>query len=549
MKNESDSLLGSAIARLGLTPEGVTWFGRDVAKLNPDALSIDSPRQGKLVLVTALTPTPAGEGKTTVAVGLVDALCRAGVNAVGALREPSMGPLFGRKGGAVGGGRARVVPSERINLHFTGDIHAISAAHNLLSAVIDNHVFSGNELKLDPDRISWPRTLDMNDRALRKIEIGLATRRGPRRAERFVITAASEVMAILCMASGPEDAKRRLGRIIVGENTEGKPVFAEQLRVHGAMAAVLLDALSPNLVTTLEGNPVLLHGGPFGNIAQGTSSSIQTRLAQRLADVVITEGGFAFDLGGFKFIDLVGRTQGFTPHAVVCVATIRALRHHGGVNFQSGPNPAAVAAGMENLEAHLDALRALGIEQPIVAINRFPDDSPEELASVRQRLDALGVLHAETSVFSDGGAGGSALAGVVRARLDGSPPQVKQVYALEDSLETKLERVATRIFGAEAVALDEAASRDLARIRRWGRESLPLCVAKTHLSISDDQALIGRPRGHALRVTGLDVSNGAGFIVARCGPILTMPGLPERPAAEDVDIRLVDGTWQVVGLH
>lgn len=549
MKNESGSPLGSALARLGVDPNRVTWLGRDVAKLNPDELSTDSPRQGKLVLVTALTPTPAGEGKTTVAVGLVDALCRAGVNATGALREPSMGPLFGRKGGAVGGGRARVVPSERINLHFTGDIHAISAAHNLLSAVIDNHVFSGNELQLDPSRISWPRTLDMNDRALRKIEVGLATRRGPQRAERFVITAASEVMAILCMASGPEDARRRLGRIIVGEDIHGEPVFAEQLKVHGAMAAVLLDALSPNLVTTIEGNPVLLHGGPFANIAQGTSSSIQTRLAQRLADVVITEGGFAFDLGGFKFIDLVGRTQGFSPHVVVCVATIRALRHHGGVNFQSGPNPSAVTAGIENLEAHLDALRALGIEQPIVAINRFPDDSPEELASVCRRLDVLGIPYAETSVFSDGGAGGAALAAQVQRRLDQPPPRVKQVYALEDTLETKLERIAEVIFGAKAVELDETASQDLARIRRWGRESLPLCVAKTHLSISDDQALIGRPREHTLRVTGLDVSNGAGFIVARCGPILTMPGLPERPAAEDVDIRLVDGTWQVVGLH
>lgn len=549
MPNSPSAPLDGALSRLGVPLEAVRRFGSDIAKLDPARLASVTPRQGKLVLVTALTPTPAGEGKTTVAVGLVDALCRAGAHALGALREPSMGPLFGRKGGAVGGGRARVVPSERINLHFTGDIHAISAAHNLLSAVIDNHVFSGNELELDPSKIHWPRTIDMNDRALRKLQVGLATRQGPQREDRFVITAASEVMAILCMAKDPADARERLGRIVVGENIRGEAVFAEQLNVHGAMAAVLLDALSPNLVTSLEGNPVMLHGGPFANIAQGTSSSIQTRLAQSLADVVVTEGGFAFDLGGFKFIDLVGRTQGFTPHVVVCVATIRALRHHGGADFSRGPSVASVTAGIQNLEAHLDALRALGIERPVVALNRFPDDAEEELEAVRRRLVALGVPCAETEVFSAGGAGGEELAKRVLDQLADPPPDVRHIYQVEDPLETKLERIATRILGAKGVDLSPQAQADLERLRRWGLGELPVCLAKTHLSISDDQALIGRPRNHALHVTGLDVSNGAGFIVARCGPILTMPGLPERPAAEDVDIQLVDGTWQVVGLH
>ncbi|MCA9640518.1 MAG: formate--tetrahydrofolate ligase, partial [Myxococcales bacterium] len=403
MNHPSGAPLQRALSRLGVPPEAVRWYGTDIAKLDPERLANVTARQGKLVLVTALTPTPAGEGKTTVAVGLVDALCRQGIQAAGALREPSMGPLFGRKGGAVGGGNARVIPSERINLHFTGDIHAISAAHNLLSAVIDNHVFAGNALELDPSKILWPRTLDMNDRALRKLQVGLATRRGPQREDRFVITAASEVMAVLCMANGPQDVRERLGRIVIGENIRREPVFAEQLGVHGAMAAVLLDALSPNLVTTLEGNPVLLHGGPFANIAQGTSSSIQTRLALRLADVVVTEGGFAFDLGGFKFIDLVGRSQGFAPHVVVCVVTIRALRHHGGADFAQGPNAHAVAAGIENLEAHLDALRGLGIERPVVAINRFPDDSEQELELLRQRLGELNVPCAEANVFTAGG--------------------------------------------------------------------------------------------------------------------------------------------------
>ncbi|MEZ4230606.1 MAG: formate--tetrahydrofolate ligase [Polyangiaceae bacterium] len=549
MKRQPDSALGRAVARLDVDSKATRWFGDDVLKLDAERLTIASPRQGRLVLVTALTPTPAGEGKTTVAVGLVDALCRSGVRAIGALREPSMGPLFGRKGGAVGGGRARVIPSERINLHFTGDIHAISAAHNLLSAVIDNHVFAGNRLELDPARISWPRTLDMNDRALRKIEVGLATRRGPQRSERFVITAASEVMAILCMATDPGDAKRRLGRIIVGENIRGEPVFAEQLNVHGAMAAILLDALSPNLVTTVEGSPVMLHGGPFANIAQGTSSSIQTRLALRLADVVVTEGGFAFDLGGFKFLDLVGRTQGFAPHVVVCVATVRALRHHGGADFQQGPDVSAVSSGMSNLEAHLSAIRELGFAQPIVAINRYPDDSPEELATLRERLDALNVSSAETSVFSDGGAGGEELARKVNERLEGPAPAPRLVYELGDPVEKKLERIATLVLGAASVELSADARADLARIQRWDLERLPVCIAKTHLSISDDQALRGRPLGHTLHVTGLDVSNGAGFIVARCGPILTMPGLPDRPAAEDVDIRLGDSGWEIVGLH
>ncbi len=548
MKNEPVSALERALARLDVDPSAVRRFGDDIAKLDPD-LKPSNPTHGKLVLVTALTPTPAGEGKTTVAIGLVDALCRAGANAIGALREPSMGPLFGRKGGAVGGGKARVVPSERINLHFTGDIHAVGAAHNLLSAVIDNHLFAGNQLELDPDRVSWPRTVDMNDRALRRVEVGLATKRGPRRGERFVITAASEVMAVLCMASDPADAKRRLGRIVVGENIRGEPVFAEQLKVHGAMAAILLDALSPNLVTTLEGSPVLLHGGPFANIAQGTSSAIQTRLAQRLGDVVVTEGGFGFDLGGFKFIDLMARTQGVAPHVVVCVATIRALRHHGGVNFQLGPNPMAVSAGLANLEGHLEALREVGVTRPVVALNRFPDDSEEELTTVRSRLAALGVACAETSVFSDGGRGGSDLARQVMDLLEQPAPELPPIYPLDAPLEQKLERIATRILGARGIELSPEARRDLDRIRRWGLDARPVCLAKTHLSLSDDQALIGRPRGHTLRVTGLDAANGAEFIVARCGPILTMPGLPERPAAEDVDIQRVNGRWAVVGLH
>jgi formate--tetrahydrofolate ligase len=538
--------------RLELKEDAIDPRGRQVLKVDPTR--VESDRRGRVVLVTAMTPTPAGEGKTTTSIGLVDGLNRRGVMAVGALREPSLGPLFGLKGGAIGGGLSRVVPSEQINMHFTGDIHAVTSAHNLLSALLDNHLFADRAPALDPGRISWGRTLDMNDRALRSCQVGFATKKGPVRQERFDITAASEVMAVLCMSRDVENLRARLDDIVVGMTPDGAPVTAKDLGAGGAMAAILLDAARPNLVRTLEDHPVFVHGGPFANIAQGTSTLIQTQLCRRLADVVVTEAGFAFDLGGFKFLDIKCRAGGFRPAAVVLVVTVRALRHHGGVDHAAGPNAAAVSAGLENVGAHLDAMQRLGLPVPLVAINRFPDDSAEELALVKAYCEEHGARAVEGEHFARGGEGALGLADALMERLaadDANSPAYKAPYDLDDAVPEKLRKAARVVLGAEDVELTEQAQRDLEGIERVGLgKGAPICFAKTHLSISDDKAVQGRPPPFRMKVTGLRPSAGAGFVVALCGPILTMPGLPDEPAAAGVDLaRDVDGEWQITGLR
>jgi len=544
------STLDALIARIGIDDDALMPCGRDIVKIDADRIGGDE--KGRVVLVTAMTPTPAGEGKTTTSIGLTDALCRLGVRAVGALREPSLGPLFGKKGGAVGGGLSKVGPADRINLHFTGDIHAVSSAHNLLSAMLDNHMFQDLAPVVDPGAVTWGRTLDMNDRALRTVEIGRATKKGPVRTDRFDITAASEVMAILCMSRDVEDLKARLARIVVGRTGDGKTVTAGDLKAVGAMAAILLDATKPNLVQTLEGNAVFMHGGPFANIAQGTSSIRQTKLARRLADVVVTEGGFAFDLGGYKFLDLKCRAGEFRPAAVVLVVTVRALRHHGGVDFAKGPDVDAVKRGLANVAAHLEAMQRLGLPQPLVSVNRFPDDSQEELAVIEKTVRELGGKIAFGTYFAEGGKGGEGLARLVMDQLSGTTadsPNLQIPYVLDDGIATKVEKVAKVVLGASGVALTDKAKADLAAIESMGFGKLPICLAKTHLSISDDANVLGKPAPFTLKVTGFRVSAGAGFVVALCGPILTMPGLPEVPAAYGVDVvRQSDGGYEIVGL-
>lgn len=548
--NSRTSTLQGLLTRLGLADDAVTPYGRQIVKIDPER--VVGAARGRVVLMTAITPTPAGEGKTTTAIGLVDGLCRLGVSAIGALREPSVGPVFGRKGGAVGGGQATVEPADRINLHFTGDLHAITSAHNLLSAMIDNHMYFDHAPHLDPDTVSWGRALDLNDRALRKVEVGGGTSKGPLRHDRFDITAASEVMAIVCMARDIQDLKLRLSRIVVGRTADGAIVTADDIKATGAMTALLLDAMNPNLVATREGNPVLVHGGPFANIAQGTSSLRQTLLARRLADVVVTEGGFAFDLGGFKFLDLQCRVADIRPAAVVLVVTVRALRHHGGVDFKLGPDVDAVRRGLDNAVAHMEAMQRLGLEAPIVAVNRFPDDSTEELALIKAALLSRGATVVEASHFAHGGKGAEELARAVVKQLDTQPhdsPALTLPYELDDSLMTKLERMARVVLGATDVELSEQAHAQLTAIEASGYGALPICLAKTHLSISDDPKILARPATFTLHVSGLRVSAGAGFIVVLCGSILTMPGLPSAPSAWNVNVeRDHNGTYRVTGL-
>lgn len=526
--------------------------GADVLKV--DAERILTPANGSVVLVTAMTPTPHGEGKTTTVVGLLDGLRRRGVRAVGALREPSLGPVFGAKGGAVGGGRARLVPEASINLHFTGDIHAVTTAHNLLAAMVDNHLFHGTEPRIQPDHVRWNRVMDMNDRALRRVEVGLAGKGEGHRTGRFDITAASEVMAILCLSRNVEDLRARLDRILVGTDGSGRAVTAKDLGASGAMAALLLEATRPNLVRTLEGNPVFLHGGPFANVAQGTSSLIQTQLCRRVADVVVTEAGFAFDLGGFKFLDLKARLGGFAPAAVVLVMTVRALRYHGGQSEQArGPDVAAVERGLSNVEAHLDSMARLGLAPPVLSLNRFPDDTPEELALVEAMARRRGVTLTHGEYFARGGEGALPLADAVMALLNASPkdsPGLTLPYRLEQPVEEKVTAVARTVLGADGVVFSAEARQQLAEVEALGLAGLPICLAKTHLSISDRSEVKGRPPPFTLQVSGVRASAGAGFLVVLCGAILTMPGLHARAAAVDVDIER-DGTggWRIRGLH
>ncbi len=541
-------------AELGIPADAVESRGRGIVKIDADLVT--GPERGRVVLVTAMTPTPAGEGKTTTTIGLVDGLRKRGVRALGALREPSLGPLFGLKGGAVGGGKARIVPDDAINLHFTGDLHAVTSAHNLLTAIAENHAVVGHAPQLET--ITWGRVLDMNDRGLRTVEVGAANK-APY-TSRFDITAASEVMAILCMSRDADDLRQRLDHIVVGKGKDGRVVTAKDIRAAGAMAAVLLDATRPNLVQTLEGNPVLVHGGPFANVAQGTSTLIQTRLARKLADVVVTEAGFAFDLGGFKFADIKCRAGGFRPAAVVLVGTIRALRFHGGNADYDRVDVDAVRRGLDNVAAHVDGMARLGLPQPIFSLNRFPDDSDDEIAAVKERLATLGVTVVEGRYFAEGGDGATDLADALMSFLEKNTddsPHYRDPYAINAPLSDKINGVAKVVLGASGIEFTERARADLALVEGLLAQvkppsqaaGFPVCLAKTHLSISDVAAVKGRPPPFTLKVTGVRLSAGAGFVVVLCGSIVTMPGLPKEPQAWHIDVeRGPDGRRRVIGL-
>ena len=535
---------------LGLTQEDYSPYGRYKAKIDHRliARSADKP-DGKVILVTAISPTPAGEGKTTTSVGLADALHRLGRRVMLCLREPSLGPVFGVKGGAAGGGWAQVVPMEDINLHFTGDLHAIGAANNLLAAMIDNHIYQGNALGIDPRRVTWRRCVDMNDRQLRFLVDGLGGKtNGTPREDGFDITVASEVMAIFCLASDLADLKARLSRIVVGTTYAGEPVTAGQLGAAGAMAALLKDAFDPNLVQTLEHTPAIIHGGPFANIAHGCNSVAATRLSCKLADYVVTEAGFGADLGAEKFLDIKCRAAGIRPSAAVVVATLRALKHHGGCPKEelNTPNPALVRAGLPNLERHIQNMQAFGLPV-VVAINAFPTDTAEERAEVEALCAKMGVPCALSEVFAKGGAGGEALATELLRILDAQscPPELQFTYSDALPLREKIEAVCRKIYRASAVTFSAEATRSLAEFEKMGCGSFPVCIAKTQYSFSDNAKLLAAPEGFTVNVRQLRLSAGAGFVVAICGNIMTMPGLPKRPAAEQIDL---DEDGRITGL-
>uniref|UniRef100_A0A832IAQ1 Formate--tetrahydrofolate ligase n=1 Tax=Eiseniibacteriota bacterium TaxID=2212470 RepID=A0A832IAQ1_UNCEI len=522
---------------LGLDPRHVEPYGHHKGKVRLEALA-DHPPRGRLVLVSAITPTPAGEGKTTTSVGLVQGLAKNGVHAAAALREPSLGPYLGLKGGGTGGGRSQVVPADDINLHFNGDIHAVTSAHNLLAAMLDNHLHHGNALGLDSRRVLWRRVLDMNDRALRDIVIGLGGRsEGIPRETGFDISAASEVMAILCLADGIADLKARLARIVVGFRADGTTVHAGDLRAVGAMAALLKDAVKPNLVQTVEGVPAVVHGGPFANIAHGTNSITATRLALGYADCVVTEAGFAFELGAEKFFDINCRYGGFAPSLTVLVATLRALKMHGGAPLAkvNEPDPAAVARGLANLEKHVENIRKFE-QRCVVAINHFPTDTPEEIAIVQRHCDVLGLQAVVAKPFSEGGDGCRELAEVVWAEARRREPAFKPLYDWNDPIEKKIATIASEMYGAEAVDYAPRARRDKAQLEKLGFGNLPVCIAKTQQSLSDNPALLGRPKDFLVTVREIQLSAGAGFIVPITGEIMRMPGLPTTPLAERFDL-------------
>ena len=522
----------------GVDEKYLELYGNVKAKVDYSLLREVQKPDGKLVLVTAINPTPAGEGKTTTTVGLADGLRKLGQNAMVALREPSMGPVFGVKGGAAGGGWAQVIPMEDINLHFTGDFHAIGAANNLLAAMLDNHIQQGNALGIDPKRITWKRAVDMNDRQLRFIVDGLGGKvNGCPREDGFDITVASEVMAVLCLSTDLMDLKARLARIIVGYTYDGRPVTAHDLKAEGAMTALLKDALKPNLVQTLEGTPAFIHGGPFANIAHGCNSVIATRMAMRLADYAITEAGFGADLGAEKFLDIKCRFAGLTPSAVVVVATVRALKNHGGVPKAelNTENLEALEKGLPNLLQHVENITKVYGLPCVVAINAFPTDTPAELALVEEKCKALGVNVALSEVWAKGGEGGIALAQEVM-RLCEQPGDFHYSYELDGTIEDKLTAIATRIYHADGVTLTPAAKKQAAELTALGFDKLPICMAKTQYSFSDDAAKLGAPKGFTITVRNLKVSAGAGFLVALTGDIMTMPGLPRVPAAEKIDV-------------
>jgi formate--tetrahydrofolate ligase len=539
----------SDVARdLKIAPEHLEPYGRDKAKVRVEALEAAQARQpsGKLILVSAITPTPAGEGKTTTSIGLSMGLNRIGHRSALALRQPSMGPVFGRKGGATGGGASRIEPSNTINLQFTGDFHAITAAHNLLAAAIDNRLHFG-DLALDPTRVLWKRALDMNDRALRHIVIGLGGHsQGVPRESGFDITAASEVMAILCLADSPADLRSRLDRILVGYSAAGEPVLANSIGVTGAMTAILNEAMMPNLVQTAESTPAFVHGGPFANIAHGCNSILATRMAMAMADYAVTEAGFAFDLGGEKFFDLKCLAGGFNPAAIVLVATVRALKMHGGVQqgVLKDSDPAAVERGLENLAAHLDSAAHFG-KPTVVAINQFGSDTPDEIKVVHDYCGSRSVACATADVFGAGGTGANDLAEKVVAAASEPVTPLKTLYPLDWPAERKIEQIARTMYGADEVNILPAAASKLRKAAKFGYGGLPICMAKTQDSLSDNPKLRGRPRGFTLTVRDVEIAAGAGFLVALTGDIVRMPGLPERPAAERID---VDHQGCIIGL-
>jgi len=529
----------SIAQKLGVDQNSIEPYGRFKAKLPLTYIDENKLKNSNLVLVSAISPTPAGEGKTTVSIGLSEGMNRIGKQTTVVLREPSLGPVFGIKGGATGGGYSQVLPMEDINLHFTGDFSAIEKAHNLLSALIDNTIQNKKSpIKLDPRTIAWKRVMDMNDRALRKIIVGLGgTTMGVPRETGFDITAASEIMAILCLSENLEDLKTRMGNIFVGYTFDKQPFYARDLKAHGAMATLMKDAIKPNLVQTLEGNPAIIHGGPFANIAQGTNSVIATKMGMSLSDYVVTEAGFGFDLGAEKFLDIKCRAAGLSPKAIVLVATLRALKYHGGKPLKelNEADPEAVRRGLPNLEKHLENAKNFGVPV-VVAINQFTFDAEEEIQVVKDACSRLGVKAVLANVWGEGGKGAEELAQAVSDAVDACTGSFVPTYKLEDSVESKMEQIARKIYGADGIEVLASAQKDLKRIKDLGLEGLPICMAKTQKSLSDDPKLIGRPTGFTLTIREIEIAAGAGFLVPITGEMMRMPGLPAEPAAERIDI-------------
>ena len=533
---------------LGILPEELEQYGHYKAKLSLDVLKrLENKPNGKLVLVTAITPTPAGEGKSTTSIGLADALRKIGKHPVVALREPSLGPVFGIKGGAAGGGYAQVVPMDDINLHFTGDMHAITAANNLLSAMIDNHIHHGNQLRIDARQITWRRVLDMNDRALRKVVVGLGGKvNGFPREDAFTITVASEIMAILCLAKDLDDLKARFGRIVIGSDLDGNPVYVHQLGCEGAMAMLMKDAIKPNLVQTLEHTPAIIHGGPFANIAHGCNSILATKMALKLGDVAVTEAGFGADLGAEKFIDIKCHYAGLYPDAVVVVATIRALKMHGGVAKADlgKENVKALSDGFSNLAKQVENMRSYGLPV-LVAINKFATDTPAEIDMLLQKCASYGVEVALNESWEKGGEGGLDMARKLARMLEEQAPRKVELYDVQDTIPNKLKAIVTKIYGGDGVTFTPNAKKQIKQLEEWGLDKLPVCVAKTQYSLSDNPALLGAPSGFKINVQDVRVSNGAGFIVCQTSNIMVMPGLPKHPAALNMDI---DNNGKITGL-
>ncbi len=535
-------------AKVGVCEDDLEFYGKYKAKLSDELeKKLQDQPDGKLVLVTAINPTPAGEGKTTTSVGLAEGLWKSGKKAVLALREPSLGPCFGIKGGAAGGGYAQLVPMEDLNLHFTGDFHAITSANNLLAAMLDNHIQQGNELGIDTRQVVWKRCLDMNDRALRNIVIGLGAKAdGYVREDHFIITVASEIMAVLCLANDMEDLKNRLARMIVAYTRDGEPITADDLHATGAMAALLKDAIKPNMIQTMEGNPAIVHGGPFANIAHGCNSVRATKMALKLGDIAVTEGGFGADLGAEKFMDIKCRMAELHPDCVVLVATARALKYNGGVpkTETSEPNLEALKKGIVNLEKHIENIQKFGVPL-VVAINRFVTDSDEELAYIEEFCREKGCEFALSEVWEKGGEGGLALADAVIKTLEEKESNYKPIYDVDLSIKEKIETIAREIYGADGVTYSPAANREIKRMEKLGLDKMPICMAKTQYSLSDDDKKLGRPTDFTINVRELYPSAGAGFLVALTGNVMTMPGLPKVPAANNIDV--VDGN-KIVGL-